>query len=503
MEAKTKSLSLFQLILAAMLFLGIIWIYGPLLVGLLVWVACDEDFSYGLLLPLVSAYLIYLKLPELRRRPWRPSWIGLGILALGFSLYLAGELVTDTYLPYISFFVVLSGGVWLLGGWSIFRLLAFPILMLILMVPLPVFVIQQLTLPLQLISSRLAAEFLLALGIPLVRHGNVIDLGVRQLQVVAACSGLRYLLALLSLTIIYSYFCQRRPWKAALLIISILPITLVANALRVAAIGLFPVFQAGFWHGFSGWLIFVLCFGWLTLLNWAMNYWQPPNPAAAAPDRWEKRDSSRDGAVSSTPHLIAALLLVAIALPLIHRAALIYPVPLRQTLDNFPLQLGAWQGRHTAVDPVMVRATRATAYLNADYINPGHDSINLWIAYYADQRGGATVHSPFSCLTGAGWTVVESSSAEVAPGRPVKCLLMEQAGQRLVVYYWYIQRGRWLTSEYLNKLFIGYDRLAQNRSDGALVRLITPAPAASQLARPRLDAFAGLLVPVLPQFIPD
>ena len=186
-----------------------------------------------------------------------------------------------------------------------------------------------------------------------------------------------------------------------------------------------------------------------------------------------------------------------------HRAAIIYPVPLRQTLDNLPLQLGAWQGRHISIDPVMVRATRATAYLNADYTHPGHDSVNLWIAYYEDQRGGATVHSPFSCLTGAGWTVLESSTVEVAPGRPAKYLLMEQTGHRLVVYYWYIQRGRWITSEYINKVLIGYGRLAQHRTDGALVRLITPAPSDHQVARQRLNAFAGLLAPVLPQFIPD
>ena len=186
-----------------------------------------------------------------------------------------------------------------------------------------------------------------------------------------------------------------------------------------------------------------------------------------------------------------------------HRATIIYPMPLRQTFDNFPLHLGAWQGRHTYIDPVMVKATRSTAYLNADYTNSGHNSINLWIAYYEDQRGGVTVHSPFSCLTGAGWTVLESSTVEVAPGRPVKYLVMEQAANRLVVYYWYIQRGRWITSEYLNKLFIGYDRLANHRTDGALVRLITPAPSSIQLAKPRLDAFVGLLVPVLPQFIPD
>jgi EpsI family protein len=99
--------------------------------------------------------------------------------------------------------------------------------------------------------------------------------------------------------------------------------------------------------------------------------------------------------------------------------------------------------------------------------------------------------------------VLKSSTVEVAPGRPVKYLLMEQTGHRLVVYYWYLQRGRWLTSEYLNKFFIGYDRLANHRTDGALVRLITPAPPDIQMARPRLDAFAGLLAPVLPQFIPD
>ena len=177
------------------------------------------------------------------------------------------------------------------------------------------------------------------------------------------------------------------------------------------------------------------------------------------------------------------------------------PVPLLQSFDNFPLQLGPWQGKRSYIDAEMFQATGASQYLNVDFHNPSQGSVSLWIAYYENQKGGGSVHSPFTCLTGSGWSLIETGITDVVSGLPVQYLVMEQGGVRYLVYYWYLQRGRWLTSEYLNKFYLSYDGLLSRRADGALIRLITPVDKNVELTKNRLTTFADLLIPILPKFI--
>jgi exosortase D (VPLPA-CTERM-specific) len=507
MEVKNRSLPLVPLLLGGLLGLALLWFYGPVLYNLLISLAHDEDHSFGLLLPVVSAYLVYLKWPQIRRAPWRPSWWGLAIMVLGFSLYLVGELAADLFIPRLSFILVLTGVLGLVGGVKIIRLLGFPLVLLVLMIPLPAMVTKSLTLPLQLMSSRLAAAFLRALDVPLTLHGNVIDLGVRQVQVVAACSGLGYILALLALGIIFCYFCQRRPWKAAILLISLIPAAIIANALRVAAMGIFPSLQQRFWHSFSGWLIFLLCFGFLGLLNRMLNYLGAPRPAptpAVAVTPGTPAAPGHNAPPSYLPYLISALALTLAVGPVVMRLGHASPTPVLQSFDNFPMQLGAWEGHWAPIAPKMVRATGASAHLNAEFRNGQEGLVTLWIAFYESQKKSrGSIHSPQYCLPGSGWQTLAAGIRYVKPGLPVRYMLMEQAGTRLMVYYWYIQRGRWVASEYARKLFMGYDGLVSRRNDCALIRLITPVGHDLATARARLTSFARLLVPVLPQFIPD
>ena len=201
-------------ILAALVF----WFYWLTLTKLINYLINNDDYSYGLLIPIVSCYIIFQKWPQLRQTTWQPSWWGLLIIMGGLLLNITGELAADIYVPRVSFIITLAGILILLGGWRLIRLLIFPLLLLILMIPLPELVTNKLTMPLQLISSQLATGFLQLSGIPVFRQGNIIDLGVRQLQIVDACSGLRYILALLALGVIFCYFYQRKPWKILILL---------------------------------------------------------------------------------------------------------------------------------------------------------------------------------------------------------------------------------------------------------------------------------------------
>lgn len=466
----------------------------------------DDNYSSGLIVPFIIGYIIYRKWAELRQ-PWRPSWWGLAVLALGFGIFFLGVVLTIEYISRLSLVVMLAGVLWLLGGWRVVRLLSFPLLLLALIIPLPQFFISKLTLRMQLASSQLAADMLRLLGYPVGLYGNVIDLGDRQLQVVAACSGLGYLFNALGLGVIFSYFFQRRAWKVAVLLLSMVPFAILANALRLATIGIWPIFEKGIWHASFGLSIFIVGFDYLKGVNWIVNRL---SPAKKREEGGGKRAGKATAVApvprsrfASYPHLAAGLALVLLAAPLAVAGVEAVPVPLKQSFERFPLQLGPWEGRHVYIEPEMVAATGADTVLNAEFVNPAKGPVSLWIAYYENQETGGSVHSPLTCLTGGGWKTVHREVFELAPGKPINYLIMEQGGQRMAMYFWYFERGRWLASDYGHKLSVGWDRLMSKRADGALIRLTTPVQGDEAKARARLDGFLGELAPVLPEYIRD
>jgi len=505
MKTESKNISIFSLSIGIALLSGILWFYYHSLLNLIIFLSKDEDFSFGLLIPLVTIYLIYLKLPKLRSMSWLPSWFGLVIIAAGFVIYIFGKLVAIFPFPMISFIVVLIGIIYLLGGWLVFRELAFPIFILFLMVPLPSLILKQISFPLQLISSQLATAFLHALQVPVMRQGNIIDLGVRQLQVVAACSGLRYILSLSALGIIFCYFYQRKLWKAIIIIISIVPAAILSNALRVTAMAFWPVLQEGFWHTFSGWLIFIFCFGFLSIINYTLNCFFPPlqnvRTEAVAP----KISKLPDRKVSYAPYLLMALLLFVSSAFLASRLAEASHIELLQSFDKFPMHLDSWQGKRFYLDSEMARTVGADDYLEATFSDPQNDIVSLWIAFFSSQafKIGGTVHSPMHCLPGSGWTIQESKIVEVTPGFPVRLLLIEKDGQRQIVFYWYLHRGRWMASEYPLRFYMGLSGILSQRNDATIVRLITPDQPNLSSAQERLKNFTHLIIPLLPKFIPN
>lgn len=498
------------MVLGCGLAMGVLYLYWPVLAKLISNLAHSEDDSFGLLLPLVSGYIIYLKWPEIRRRPWQPSWAGLVVLAFGLSIYIVGELAAELYTTRFSFVVVLTGLLCLAGGWKLVRLLGFPLLLLVLMLPLPELITNKLTLPLQLISSQFATDILQLLGIPVLRQGNIIDLGTRQLQVVSACSGLRYILALLALGCIYCYFYQRRTWKVTVLLAALVPMAILANSLRVTSMAFFPSLLKGFWHGFSGWLIFLFCLAALAMLDWVLNkIWPQTIPATShiaesSRNPLVTEDSRRMPTTPVSRYLLAGLALVILAIPVFNRVSVASPVSLRQSFDHFPRQFGQWHGHLEYIDPEMVKATRSQAHLNMAFSDANGRIISLWIAFYQSQKkAGGFVHSPKGCLPASGWDTVGAGIYKIAPSLAVNYMLVEKMGSRLVVFYWYVQRGRWLSSEYLNKFYMGYDGLIRGRTDGAIIRLITPAGKNVEAAQECLASFARQLAKVLPDFIPD
>jgi len=423
-------------------------------------------------------------------------------MSVGFILNLFWTLSKVSYIGYLSFFIVVIGLLTLQGGFGLIRVLYFPILLFFVMLPLPLVLVKAVTFKLQILSSFLAAKILQGLGYPVFLQGNVIDLGIRQLQVVEACSGMGYLISALVLGIIFCYFYQHRVWKAAILLFSVIPATVLANALRLVSIAFFPFLQEGFWHMAIGLIIFILVFFYLNLVNWGLNKLSPAQDAQAprsAPTSQE--NSSAESPARHFLYNLAGLALVILAVLVTLHLGHTQPIPLAQNFDRFPLKIGKWEGSRGFIEPAILKVLGTDEYLEANYVNHQHGQVSLWIAYYPDNyKEKGVPHNPETCMVGGGWSIVQDQEIELAPGLPVRYLLLEQAGVRQVVYYWYLQDNRWIASQNYFKIYLTLDAVFNRRNNGALIRLVTPATPNKEEAQGRLRLFARSLVPALRQF---
>jgi exosortase A len=223
------------------------------------------DFSHGFLIPIVSIYFVYERRKTLSVLSPSSNWAGLGLIIFGILLLLLGNLATEYFTMRFSLLVVLGGILLFLLGREFFKNLLFPLIFLIFMIPIPSILMDRITFPMQLFASKVAARTLFLIIIPVLREGNVILLANTSLEVAEACSGIRSLISLLALSVVFAYFSQKTTWKKILLVLSTFPIAIVANAARVSGTGVLAHHYGdkvaqGFFHGFSGWILFVVAF---------------------------------------------------------------------------------------------------------------------------------------------------------------------------------------------------------------------------------------------------
>jgi exosortase len=245
--------------------------YAPIFARLIRQWDNDPDMSHGFFVPFVSAFLVWQRRHELMALKPRPSWWGLVVVLYGTAqLYLA-TLGAELFLARTAFVITLAGAVWMLGGTLMLRKLLFPLFLLFFMVPIPAVIYNRITFPLQLLASRLAGDALSVLGLPVLREGNILELPDQKLSVVEACSGIRSLLTLTFLSLVYGHFFEKRTGIRLLLLLSTVPIAIVANASRVTLTGLItewkPDFAEGFFHTAQGWVIFMVSLCMLILVH--------------------------------------------------------------------------------------------------------------------------------------------------------------------------------------------------------------------------------------------
>jgi exosortase D (VPLPA-CTERM-specific) len=481
-----------------------------------------EEYSFGYFVPLVTIYLLWQKRGELAATPFQGSWWGSGVLLVALGLGAIGRIASTEIIVQYAFCLALMGLVIAYAGWRGFKIMAMPLLILMFMVPAPRYLMIDLSQAMQLWSSKLGVGVIRQFGISVYLEGNVIDLGAMKLQVVDACSGLRYLFPLATIGVIAAYLFRVALWKRVLIFLSTLPIALLMNSLRIGVIGVTVEYfgksmAEGVLHDFEGWVVFMLCTailiaemavlarvgaGRTTLAKVFVVDAAPVDPNLPVAER------SVAVAFYVAVALIALAAFTSLAMP--QRA---HEAPARLMFDRFPMQFEDWTGRTDRLDREVVDALQFDDYIIADYVDqPNALPINFYSAYYADQgRNGVKPHSPRGCIPAGGWEIKDASvrTLDSVPfaGRPlhVNRFVIEKGDSRQLVYYWFQERGRNTVDEHFIKLEIFWDAVTRNRTDGALVRLIARlAPGESiEFADQRLERFARLAVPALTPFIPE
>jgi exosortase D (VPLPA-CTERM-specific) len=488
-----------------------------------------EDSSHGIFVPFISGYLVWQSRHRLSQVSGEKSWVGLAVIALGLMLYVVGEFSTLFIVLHFSLWMVIVGLTITLLGIRGAKAIAFPLGYLLTALPLPTFINASLSSQLQLWSSSLGVGCLQLVGVMAFREGNVIDLGPVQLQVVEACSGIRYLLPLASLALICAYLFKDRMWKRVVLVLSSIPISIVLNGMRIGMIGVLVEFYGkaaaeGFYHLFEGGVIFMVSFGLLIAEMAILARIGEMQSQGSVFARFTWRDQSAESAhsvVNIVPCRIqsgsgrAYLCSVALLAPFTLFSTVVIDrgesPPPRAAFVDFPMQIDGWQGSPFPLEPQYIDALRFDDYVLADYRSDKELPVNFYAAYYRSQRKGQSAHSPQSCLPGGGWEITSLTQRDLPmpqgmmqPLR-VNRVVIQNGGQKQIVLYWFKQRERHLTSEYLVKVYLLWDALFRQRTDGALVRLaslIGPGESESTVDQ-RLQEFAVAAGQELTKFVPD
>ncbi|HEY0826328.1 MAG TPA: VPLPA-CTERM-specific exosortase XrtD [Ramlibacter sp.] len=476
----------------------------------------QEEYSHGYFIPLISLWLLWRRRRALVESRGRPSAWGFAAIAAGAAMLLLGELSAIMILVQLAFLVFLVGAVLCYGGSSLLRLTLLPIGLLLFAIPMPYFVESQLTWRLQLMSSQFGVAILRAFDYSVHLEGNVIDLGSYRLQVIEACSGLRYLYPLLSVGFLMAYMYPAALRWRVLLVASTVPITVATNSARIAIVGVLVErwgtgMAEGFLHSFEGWIIFIVCqlilVGEIMLIERftqrrsivAVQELPPVHPVPPSGGGHARRPGPL---LATVPLLLAAFVSVQVV------GGREEVKPQRTSLRLFPAELESWQAMESSLPIEVERALGFQDYVLADYRGTQGQRVNFYAAYYASQRKGVSPHSPQVCIPGGGWVISDLGTVSVPlrDGSPlgVVRVVIDNAGERALVYYWFDQRGRRIASEYAMKWYLLRDAIVRNRTDGALVRVITDIARNEDIraADARLVEFVRAAAPRMGAFVP-
>jgi exosortase D (VPLPA-CTERM-specific) len=415
--------------------------------------------------------------------------------------------------------------------------LAVPFALLLFAVPIPQIVFNKVAFPLQLLATRAANAALVFFGISSQRNGNVIDLltvnGSKvALEVAEACSGIRSLMLLLSLAVLFAYFTSEKGhgsvktvreifkdpnlWRTLILLLFMVPVALLTNATRVILTGIAAHYYGqevldSWWHDAFGWLSFGVAVLLLIAFNWGLTKIRILNGINFDSSTIEDHRTSVVVRTIKNGQIVTLVtMLVATGLLINYLQHRTPPAVERLSFSEFPSNIsGAVRMRpDVRFDAETERVLGASDYIMRNYIEPPR-KFNLYIGFYEAQKTGSTYHSPQNCLPGSGWVLSEGRDVQIrttdGESFTAKQYVVQQRDNRQVMLYWYQGRGRTNSSEYSDKFYTILDSVRTGRTDGSIVRILTPvyADETDVDAEGAAKRFAANVYEVLSPFVPE
>jgi exosortase D (VPLPA-CTERM-specific) len=475
----------------------------------------DGDYSYAFFIPLISAYIIWRKRNLISHvRPETNLAGGIFFLCF-FVISLYGILGSSPSAVRPAIPLMIMAITLFCFGTDMFRILAFPLAILIFIIPLPTIAQAKIGVPLKLISTRLGEILLKLFGISVYVEGNVIDLGVTQLQVVDACSGLRYILPLFALGVIFAYFSEKQRWKQVVLAASTIPVAVLSNGLRIGATGILtkywgPDAAEGFFHGFSGWLVFMFALGLLVACHKMLSAFFPGTTKRTIPEKPVRKIHGTVPKALSFPMIVCTVLLLSGAMAQYSTAAL-PGLGLKDGFSRFPLAISGWKGEAVPLDNDIISLSGAEEAFNAVFSDKGK-SVSLYIGYRGTPFNESEnfFHSPDVCLPSSGWKITNESDHSIHPvpvmgSIKVKKIEVEKDGNHQLVYYWFQTKKLSSNNVNMNRFHLSLHALKRDNTYDLFIRPITPLypDETREDAARRMDSFITGMMPVLIEYISD
>ncbi len=480
-----------------------------------------EEYGYGYIIPFITLFLIWQRKEKLAEQAFEPTLLAVPLLILSGLIYFVGAVSTTHTLSQYALVMTLLSLAYGILGWRAFKIVAIPIFLLFFMVPLPPFIYNNLSGKLQLLSSEMGVAVIRAFDISVYLEGNVIDLGTYKLQVVEACSGLRYLFPLVSLSFVAAYLYSVETWKRVIIFLSSIPITVFMNSFRIGVIGVlveyYGIEQAeGFLHDFEGWIIFMACMG-ILFVEMAILARIGKNKRKLSEvfgiEVVEPADKDCEKKVQKVGFVHYALLatLALYSVSTLYIQERVDTKLERKSFDGFPLAIDNWKGHRTYLERKILDSLKADDYIMVDYDDGSNMPVNFYIAYYASQQAGSAAHSPRACIPGGGWKINDLQTVDLDGvtfmGKPlsVNRMIIKKGDFGQLVYYWFQQRDRVVTNEYMVKWYLFWDALTRNRTDGSLVRLTIPFSPGVEAADAdkKMAVFLNEVEPVVKEYLPE
>ncbi len=496
----------------------------------------DENYSHGLLVPFVIGFIIWSEFDYLKEAVEEPKILfGFTVISFALVMLLGGVLGAELFVQRISLVLILVGIIIYFFGAKILQLLVVPFALLLFAIPIPQIIFNKIAFPLQIYASQIAVWGIRLFGVPAVRKGNVFEIlpdGATQtiaLEVVEACSGIRSLMTLVTLALILAYFTRDKQhnaddgwffcfknfdfWRTIILMLSAIPIAVLTNAGRVTAIGVLTYYYGkkateSFWHDLSGWLVYVVAL----LILFGINKFLKFISGKFATKQSEKKElfenyNSALSTQNSTLVLITVLFLGGVFINWFeHRGEAEVS---RNPLTEMPAKLGDWRqkGSEIKFSEQTESVLKTSDYTMREYTLSDGRLGNVYVGYYASQRTGATYHSPQNCLPGAGWIMKEPETVEIKTpsGKTFRAnrYRIENGIYDEIMIYWYQGRGRAEASEYQDKINTVWDSIFRQRTDGAMIRVMTSVGNDEQKATEAAIDLSAQTADSLDEFVPE